>query len=108
MELKIDGQARILPGSVQLTAYRIVQESLTNVVRHAEATAVTVSLRYERDALELAITDDGRGGDGVETVGHGLRGMLERAAALGGVLEAGRAPQGGFRVACRIPTGRRP
>lgn len=108
VELEIDGEVRILPGSVELTAYRIVQESLTNVVRHAEATAVTVSLGYEPDALELAITDDGRGGDGVETAGHGIRGMRERAAALGGVLEAGPARQGGFRVACRIPTGRRP
>ena len=108
VELDVDGEVRMLPGSVGLTAYRIVQESLTNVVRHAEATAVTVSLRYELDALELAITDDGRGGDGVETAGHGVTGMRERVAALGGVLEAGPARQGGFRVACRLPTGRWP
>jgi signal transduction histidine kinase len=100
--VSVAGTVRPLPGTVDLTAYRIVQESLTNVVRHAEATAASVVLRYEPDALVLEICDNGRGGAANGT-GHGLIGMRERAASVGGTLEAGPAPEGGFRVHAELP-----
>ena len=89
-----------LPPGVDLSAYRIVQEALTNTLRHAGATRADVTVRYGADALELEVVDDGarrgrRAGDGG---GHGIVGMRERAALLGGTLEAGPRPGGGFRV----------
>jgi signal transduction histidine kinase len=93
------------PGA-QLTAYRIVQESLTNVVRHAHASAASVLVRFDPDAIVVQVDDDGRGpaqranGAG----GYGLLGMQERAAAVGGTLESGPRPGGGFRVCAQLPT----
>jgi signal transduction histidine kinase len=98
----VAGPVRPLPGTVDLTAYRIVQESLTNVVRHAQARTASVVVRYEPDTLVLEIRDDGRGG-GVNGSGHGLVGMRERATAVGGTLEAGPLPGGGFRVYAELP-----
>jgi signal transduction histidine kinase len=111
VELSVTGAARPLPAAVDLTAYRIVQESLTNVIRHAEASEATVSIHYEPDAVVVEIDDDGRGStNGAPTAadGHGLAGMRERAAALGGRLEAGPAPHSGdgFRIRAWLPTGR--
>jgi len=111
VELAVTGAARPLPAAVDLTAYRIVQESLTNVIRHAEAREATISIHYDPDAVVVEIDDDGRGSsNGAPTAadGHGLAGMRERAAALGGRLEAGPAPHlgGGFRVRTWLPTGR--
>jgi signal transduction histidine kinase len=111
VELSVTGAARPLPPAVDLTAYRIVQESLTNVIRHAEAREATISIHYDPDAVVVEIDDDGRGssnGAATPADGHGLAGMRERAAALGGRLEAGPAPHpgGGFRVRARLPTGR--
>jgi signal transduction histidine kinase len=110
VELSVTGAARPLPAAVDLTAYRIVQESLTNVIRHAEAGEATVSIHYEPDAVVVEVDDDGRGStNGAATAadGHGLAGMRERAAALGGRLEAGPVPHrgGGFRVRAWLPTG---
>jgi signal transduction histidine kinase len=102
VDVAVDGARRPLPGAVDLTAYRIVQESLTNVVRHANASAATVRVRYEPDAVELLVSDDGRGGNGRS--GYGLVGMRERTAAVGGTLIAGPGPEGGFRVRARLPT----
>jgi signal transduction histidine kinase len=99
----VAGTVRPLPGTVDLTAYRIVQESLTNVVRHAQARTASVVVRYEPEKLVLEILDDGRGG-GVNGSGHGLVGMRERAAAVGGTLEARPMPGGGFRVHAELPT----
>jgi signal transduction histidine kinase len=102
------GEARPLTGAVELTAYRIVQEAVTNVVRHAHASTATVTVRYEPDTVVLEIRDDGRGdADGATASqdGHGLIGMRERAAAVGGTLHAGAAPGGGFRVRATLPTG---
>jgi signal transduction histidine kinase len=100
-EVTVAGTVRPLPGAVDLTAYRIVQESLTNVVRHAHATRASVIVRYRPDALVVDVHDNGRGaGNGS---GHGLTGMRERAAAIGGTLEAGPAPSGGFRVHAELP-----
>ena len=94
-----------LPAAVDLAAYRIIQESLTNTIRHAGPATAAVSLGYARDELRIDVTDTGRGqaviaGNGD---GHGLAGMRERAAAVGGTVEAGPGPAGGFRVAARLP-----
>lgn len=89
-----------LPGPVELATYRIIQEALTNVTRHAAARAVTVRIGYE-DAVTLEVLDDGVGG--VAPPGNGIVGMRERAAALGGTVETGPRPGGGFRVAARLP-----
>ncbi|MDT5028860.1 MAG: hypothetical protein QOE61_5286 [Micromonosporaceae bacterium] len=93
-----------LPAATDLTAYRIVQEALTNVVRHAGAATVTATLRYRPGLLEVQVDDDGRGParTGAPT-GYGLIGMRERASAVGGEVEAGAGPDGGFRVLARLP-----
>ncbi|MFL6140719.1 MAG: histidine kinase [Labedaea sp.] len=103
--LSRSGARRPLPGVVELCAYRIVQESLTNVVKHADATSVAVAIHYGTAELTIEVTDDGHGpkpgSDG--SVGYGMVGMTERAAALGGRLEVGPGHAGGFRVCARIP-----
>jgi signal transduction histidine kinase len=104
-----EGDPAPLPAGVDLSAYRIVQEALTNTLRHARATRAEVLLRYRPDELEVEVRDDGReavaqGAGG----GHGLVGMRERASLLGGTLEAGPLPGGGYRVHARLPTGAAP
>ena len=94
-----------LPAVVDMTAYRIVQEALTNVLRHADAHVATVSIAYRPGAVVIDVCDDGRGGDAAGSNGHGVAGMHERAAAVGGELEAGPAEAGGFRVRAVLPTG---
>ena len=102
------GSVRPLPRAVDLAAYRIVQESLTNVVRHAAASAATVTVVYEPARVVIEVRDDGRGAgsQGRETSGegHGLAGMRERVAAAGGELEAAPLPGRGFRVRAALPT----
>ena len=101
--LSTDGEpAGELPGAVDLAAYRIVQEALTNVLRHAGATIAEVTIVYGAKALELDVTDTGIGGDPSGN-GSGIAGMRERAAALGGELTAGPRPGGGFRVHAVLP-----
>jgi signal transduction histidine kinase len=108
VDVGVDGTARPLPAAVDLTAYRIVQESLTNVLRHARATAVAVRIGYQPDGMVVEIGDNGRGAAaGPDGGGYGLIGMRERAAAVGGGLEAGPAPSGGFIVRAWLPTPRR-
>lgn len=92
-----------LSGAVELAAYRIVQEALTNVTRHANADSVTVSVSYG-DEIVVEIVDDGVGG--VVTPGSGMAGMRRRAESVGGTFEAGPASGGGFRVAARLPVER--
>ena len=104
VELTVTGRQRALPQVVDLSAYRIVQEALTNMLKHAQASSATVSLDYGEDDLSIRVTDDGRGhapssGNGT---GHGLLGMRERARLHGGTLEAGSA-EGGFAVSSRLP-----
>jgi signal transduction histidine kinase len=101
----VAGEPRALPPSVELAAYRIVQESLTNVLRHARATRAAVALRYEPDALVVDVDDDGRAFDHEFTqgAGAGIAGMRERAEALGGAVEAGPKPEGGWRVSATLP-----
>lgn len=98
-----EGEPVELPAGLDLSAYRIVQEALTNTLRHARATRADVTLSYSLDALELDVLDDGRAAPTNGIGGHGLLGMRERAALLGGTLEAGPHPGGGYRVHARLP-----
>jgi signal transduction histidine kinase len=105
----VTGDPVPLPAAVDLAAYRIVQESLTNTIRHAGPATAAVSLAYHHDELRIDVTDIGHGQPPGEAAGHGgghgLAGMRERAAAVGGTVEAGPGPGGGFRVAARLPLG---
>ena len=104
VDLSVEGEARVLPASLDLTAYRIVQEALTNTLKHAGKTRASVIVRYEEDALAIAVDDEGRGVT-VETAGggRGLVGMGERVATFRGELEAGPRAEGGFAVRARLP-----
>jgi len=102
VDLDVTGDPVELPAAIDLAAYRIVQESLTNVLRHAGPAMATVRIRYEPGALVLDIADDGRG-HGTTPPGHGIAGMRERAAALGGTLDAGPRVGGGFAVHASFP-----
>ncbi|RMI32070.1 sensor histidine kinase [Actinomadura harenae] len=111
VDLRWTGERRPLPPEVDLSAFRIVQESVTNVVRHARVDACRVTIGFTEDGLTVDIEDDGTGGapgpsGGVQRDGggFGIVGMRERAALLRGELAAGPRPGGGFRVAARIPT----
>jgi signal transduction histidine kinase len=102
VEVRIEGTPAELPAGLDLTAYRIVQEALTNVVRHAGPSTARVVVRYGPGQVAVEVVDDGKGGDPGEG-GHGISGMRERAALYGGTLEAGPLPGGGFRVAATLP-----
>jgi signal transduction histidine kinase len=108
VRLRVEGTPSPLPTGVDLSAYRIVQEALTNVVKHAGPARAQVVVGYRDQDVTVEVTDDGRGvvaptGDGRAGVGHGLIGMRERVAVFGGDLEVGPRPGGGFRVAARLP-----
>ncbi|WP_244298779.1 sensor histidine kinase [Micromonospora cremea] len=110
VELRVVGDPRELPAAVDLAAYRVVQEALTNVLRHAGVASAEVTVGYHVDELTVEVTDRGAGatGDGLDpaadgTGGHGLAGMRERVDALGGRLAVGPRPDGGFRVYARLP-----
>lgn len=104
----VTGDVGDLPALVDASAFRIVQEALTNVLRHAPGAAVTVAVRLEDDTLVLEVANDG-GPVEARDEGHGIAGMRERVAALGGSFEAGPRPGGGWRVAASLPVpGRRP
>lgn len=107
---EVGGEYRPLPSGVDLAAYRIVQEALTNVRRHAGLATATVSVRYDDRDLTVRVDDDGSGGTAAGHMaadptgsGNGIAGMRERASALGGQLEAGPRSGGGFRVQARLP-----
>jgi signal transduction histidine kinase len=104
----VSGSVRPLPPALDRAAYRIVQEALTNALRHAGPAAASVSVVYERNRLLLDVVDDGRGitassDQPVPGSGHGIAGMRERALAVGGELEVGPQPAGGFRVRATLP-----
>jgi signal transduction histidine kinase len=104
VSLALDGEARPLPASVDLSAYRIVQEALTNTLRHAGSVATQVVLRYRPDEFTLEVRDEGRAQPAAQTAaGHGLAGMRERVALVGGTLVTEDLPGGGFVVAARMP-----
>jgi signal transduction histidine kinase len=110
VRVEVEGAPRPLPAGLDLAAFRIAQEALTNVARHADATTTTVRLTYGRGELTLQVDDDGRGGAAPSTMGtgSGITGMRERAVALGGQLEAGPRADGGFRVRARLPLAEAP
>jgi signal transduction histidine kinase len=104
----VTGQARPLPEAVDLTAYRVIQESLTNTAKHAAGAAASVRLAFRPGVLALAVEDDGPGASGNDLIGnspagHGLIGMRERAAAVGGWVSAGPRGGGGFQVLAELP-----
>jgi signal transduction histidine kinase len=109
VELLVDGDTSAVPAVVGTTAYRVVQESLTNVLRHSGARSATVSVDLRGGRLLVEVADDGRGPAGRVAVGepgHGLHGMRERVALLGGDVQVGDAGGGGFRVRARLPLSR--
>jgi signal transduction histidine kinase len=104
VEIRLEGEARSLPRGLDLTAYRIIQEALTNVLKHAGAARAEVRLRYSDDSLGIEVTDSGKSAIRANGAGgRGLVGMRERVAAYGGELEAGPVAQGGFAIRARLP-----
>ena len=108
VELRVHGDRPAVPPGVDLSAYRVVQEALTNVLKHAGPARAVVDVRYTETCVTVEVTDDGRGSAAPASPGgHGLAGMRERVAVHGGELDAGPLEAGGFRVAARFPLGSR-
>jgi signal transduction histidine kinase len=103
VELSVDGEPRRLPAGVDRSVYRIVQEGLTNTLKHAGAAHASVHLSYDGRAVELEVLDDGTGPSRGNGGGFGLVGMRERAELYGGVLESGARPGGGYALRARLP-----
>ncbi len=106
VRVQVDGEPFPLPRAIDLSAYRIVQEGLTNALKHADASHADVTVRYRPDKLELEIADDGRGPATTNGHGHGLVGIRERVNIYGGEMSAGAAPAGGFVLSARLPVDR--
>jgi signal transduction histidine kinase len=106
VQVTITGAPRPLPPGIDLSAFRIVQEALTNVVKHAETASCQVAIAYAEHELSIEIDDDGRGGPTVNGHGHGLIGMRERAHLYGGTVQAAPLPGRGFRVAASLPVAK--
>jgi signal transduction histidine kinase len=105
VEVEVTGVLDLLSPAVDEVAYRIIQEALTNVARHADARSVRISIAVEGDVLELTIIDDGLGADTrAPRTGNGIVGMRERAASVGGQLSASGRPGGGFHIRATCPT----
>jgi signal transduction histidine kinase len=103
VELRIEGEPIELPAGIDLTAYRLVQEGLTNAIKHARAQRAEVLVRYAAGQVEVTVSDDGQGGGDGDGSGHGLVGIRERVSVYGGRLEAGVRPEGGFRLRATLP-----
>jgi signal transduction histidine kinase len=103
VELRVEGAPVELPAGVDLTAYRLVQEGLTNAIKHANATHAEVLVNYSEGAIEVTVSDDGSGVGNGDGGGHGLVGMRERVSVYGGELDAGPQPGGGYRLRARLP-----
>jgi signal transduction histidine kinase len=104
VDVRTEGERAPLPPGVDLAAYRIVQEALTNARRHAAPARARVTLQYRDDTLDILVEDDGAGASAANgTGGQGLTGMRERVRIYGGSLEAGPRPEGGFRVHAEVP-----
>jgi len=106
VRLQVDGEPIPLPRAIDLSAYRIVQEGLTNALKHAHASHADVTVRYRPDGLELEVADDGTGPAATNGLGHGLVGIRERVTIYGGTMSAGAAPAGGFLLSARLPVDR--
>ena len=109
VDVDIDGEARALPAGIDLAAYRILQEALTNVRKYAPGSRADVRIRYGSEDIEIEVRNDaansGAEPASAEEGGYGLIGMRERVALYGGALETGPLPEGGFRVKARLPLG---
>jgi signal transduction histidine kinase len=105
VELRVEGDPLPLPAGLDLTAYRLVQEGLTNALKHARAQHAEVLVHYSDGHIELTVSDDGRGAGDGDGGGHGLVGMRERMTVYGGELEAWPRPEGGYRLRARLPVG---
>ena len=103
VDLRIEGVPVQLPAGIDMTAYRLVQEGLTNTLKHAQAQRAEVVVRYEDGHVELTVSDDGQGGGDGGGGGQGLVGMRERVSVYGGELEAGPLAGGGFCLRARLP-----
>jgi signal transduction histidine kinase len=109
VRLQVDGDPFPLPRAIDLSAYRIVQEGLTNALKHARASRVDVTFRYAPDELQIEVRDDGAARPTSDGLGHGLVGVRERVKIYGGEMSAGPAPEGGFVLGARLPVeGDRP
>ncbi|MBM0224245.1 sensor histidine kinase [Micromonospora sp. ATA51] len=104
VHVQTEGKERDLPASVELNAYRVVQEGLTNALKHAGRADVRVVLRYRADGIEVEVSDDGAGTGQGPGGRRGLIGLGERVAVFGGRFEAGRDPRGGWKVRASFPT----
>ena len=105
VELHVDGKPVPLPRGIDLSAYRIVQEGLTNALKHAHASDADVTVRYRPDELEIEVRDNGNGSATSDGLGHGLIGVRERVKIYGGKMSAGTAIDGGFVLSTRLPLG---
>ncbi len=105
VEVRVEGTPVNLPPGIDVTAYRIVQEALTNTLKHAGPARAFVVVRYEPGVVELEVLDDGPGAAGGNGSGHGLAGIGERVAVYGGELASGRRPEGGYALRARLPFG---
>jgi signal transduction histidine kinase len=105
VQVHVDGDPFPLPRALDLSAYRIVQEGLTNALKHAGAARVDVTVRYARDEVRIEVSDDGVGRSRSDGLGHGLIGIRERVTIFGGEMSAGAAPDGGFVLSARLPLG---
>jgi signal transduction histidine kinase len=105
VELHVDGQPFPLPRGIDLSAYRIVQEGLTNALKHARASDADVIVRYRPDELEIEVRDNGRGGVTSDGLGHGLVGVRERVKIYGGEMSTRTSADGGFVLSTRLPLG---
>jgi signal transduction histidine kinase len=103
VELEVAGVPNGIPPGIDVSGYRIVQEALTNVLKHAGPAVARVAVRYAPDAVEITVADDGRGGLTTPDSGNGLLGIKERVAVVGGESDAGPQPEGGFSVHARLP-----
>ena len=103
VRLQVEGEAVPLPRAVDLPAYRIVQEGLTNSLKHAKASRADVTVRYGPEDVELEVRDDGVGTSRSDGLGHGLVGIQERVKIYGGEMSAGAGPDGGFVLNARLP-----
>jgi signal transduction histidine kinase len=103
VDLRVEGEALELPAGVDLTAYRLVQEGLTNAIKHSRATRAEVVVNYGEGEIEVLVSDNGNGVGNGDGGGHGLVGMRERVSVYGGKLEAGPQPGGGYRLRARLP-----
>jgi signal transduction histidine kinase len=105
VELHVDGEPFPLPRGIDLSAYRIVQEGLTNALKHSRATVADVTVRYRPDEVEVEVRDNGLGSATTDGLGHGLVGVRERVKIYGGEMSAGTATGGGFVLSTRLPLG---